>query len=108
MLGLAAQRTQLGLGVPNPQRSLTWVGGLMSDDFGSFNPRHRVDRLVTEPFHILPNPPTSSGRKDAIAEALRAVALALENAGKLSTTNALTYLFIPMTCARYNGSPTVC
>lgn len=48
---------------------------VFQDPFGSFNPRHRVARLITEPFHLLPDPPTASARQDAIAEALTAVGL---------------------------------
>ncbi|MEY8830421.1 ABC transporter ATP-binding protein [Sedimentitalea sp. XS_ASV28] len=48
---------------------------VFQDPFGSFNPRHRVDRLVTEPFHLLEEPPRGTARKDAIAEALTAVGL---------------------------------
>ncbi len=31
---------------------------VFQDPFGSFNPRHRVARLITEPFHLLDTPPT--------------------------------------------------
>jgi peptide/nickel transport system ATP-binding protein len=48
---------------------------VFQDPFGSFNPRHRVDRLVTEPFHLLDDPPRGAARTDAIAEALSAVGL---------------------------------
>ncbi len=48
---------------------------VFQDPFGSFNPRHRVDRLVTEPFHLLDAPPKGAARRDAIAEALSAVGL---------------------------------
>lgn len=48
---------------------------VFQDPFGSFNPRHRVARLITEPFHLLPDPPKGTARQDAIAEALTAVGL---------------------------------
>ncbi len=48
---------------------------VFQDPFGSFNPRHRVDRLITEPYYLLDNPPTGPARRDAIAEALTAVGL---------------------------------
>ena len=55
---------------------------VFQDPFGSFNPRHRVAKLITEPFHLLPDPPTGAARAAAIAEALTAVGLAPEDAGK--------------------------
>lgn len=48
---------------------------VFQDPYGSFNPRHRVERSVTEPFHLLDNPPTGPARRDAVAEALTAVGL---------------------------------
>ncbi|APE45024.1 microcin ABC transporter ATP-binding protein [Sulfitobacter alexandrii] len=55
---------------------------VFQDPFGSFNPRHRVDRLVTEPFHLLPDPPTGAARVRAIDEALTAVGLGPADARK--------------------------
>ncbi|WP_424985051.1 ABC transporter ATP-binding protein [Microbulbifer sp. S227A] len=55
---------------------------VFQDPFGSFNPRHRVDRLITEPFHLLDAPPRGAARRDAIAEALTAVGLHPDDAGK--------------------------
>lgn len=55
---------------------------VFQDPFGSFNPRHRVDRLITEPFHLLPDPPTGTARDAAIAEALTAVGLTPGDARK--------------------------
>ena len=55
---------------------------VFQDPFGSFNPRHRVDRLVTEPFHLLPDPPKGLKREEAIAEALIAVGLAPSDSRK--------------------------
>lgn len=48
---------------------------VFQDPFGSFNPRHRVARLISEPFHLLPDPPSGQARHDAIATALTAVGL---------------------------------
>ncbi|WP_425101753.1 ABC transporter ATP-binding protein [Tropicibacter sp. S64] len=61
-------------GKPNPeiQRQMQVV---FQDPYGSFNPRHRVSRLVTEPFHLLDVPPTGYERDKAIADALTAVGL---------------------------------
>ena len=48
---------------------------VFQDPYGSFNPRHKVARLVGEPFHLLENPPTGADRVDAIAQALESVGL---------------------------------
>ncbi len=53
---------------------------VFQDPFGSFNPRHRVDRLITEPFHLLPDPPRGPARARAVTEALKAVGLPPEAA----------------------------
>ncbi|MEL6645942.1 MAG: dipeptide ABC transporter ATP-binding protein [Pseudomonadota bacterium] len=45
---------------------------VFQDPFGSFNPRHRVDRLVSEPFHLLGEVPD---RETRIDEALISVGL---------------------------------
>ena len=55
---------------------------VFQDPFGSFNPRHRVDRLITEPFHLLSDPPKGLKREEAIAEALTAVGLGPSDARK--------------------------
>lgn len=55
---------------------------VFQDPFGSFNPRHRVDRLITEPFHLLSDPPTGADRTRAIDAALTAVGLSPRDARK--------------------------
>lgn len=55
---------------------------VFQDPFGSFNPRHKVERLITEPFHLLDNPPRGAARQDAVAEALTAVGLSPDDAQK--------------------------
>ena len=55
---------------------------VFQDPYGSFNPRHRVERLVTEPFHLLDSPPTGADRQQAVTEALTAVGLKPEDATK--------------------------
>lgn len=55
---------------------------VFQDPFGSFNPRHRVARLIAEPYHLLKTPPTGSERRDHIAEMLAAVGLSPDDAGK--------------------------
>ncbi|APG45527.1 ABC transporter ATP-binding protein [Phaeobacter porticola] len=55
---------------------------VFQDPFGSFNPRHRVDRLITEPFHGMADAPKGQDRVEQIAEALHAVGLSPEDAGR--------------------------
>jgi peptide/nickel transport system ATP-binding protein len=55
---------------------------VFQDPYSSFNPRHRVDRLIAEPFHLLDKPPTGAERDDAIASALRDVGLSPDDAHK--------------------------
>ncbi|MBQ4823977.1 ABC transporter ATP-binding protein [Leisingera sp. HS039] len=55
---------------------------VFQDPYGSFNPRHRVERLITEPFHLLPDPPSGAARAGLISETLAAVGLNPEDAGK--------------------------
>ena len=46
---------------------------VFQDPYGSFNPRHRVARLVAEPLHLLDNPPSGADRARAVADVLEAV-----------------------------------
>ena len=55
---------------------------VFQDPFGSFNPRHRVDRLITEPFHLLSDPPKGADRARAITQSLTAVGLSPDDATK--------------------------
>jgi peptide/nickel transport system ATP-binding protein len=55
---------------------------VFQDPFGSFNPRHRVDRLITEPFHLLADPPIGADRTRAIDAALVSVGLKPQDATK--------------------------
>ncbi len=55
---------------------------VFQDPYGSFNPRWRVDRLITEPFHLLSDPPKGAERDAAIAEALESVGLSAADAHK--------------------------
>ncbi|NNL18864.1 MAG: ABC transporter ATP-binding protein [Boseongicola sp.] len=52
---------------------------VFQDPYGSFNPRHRVDRLISEPLHLLDSPPAGSERSDVISNALREVGLSAED-----------------------------
>jgi peptide/nickel transport system ATP-binding protein len=55
---------------------------VFQDPYGSFNPRHRVDRLITEPFHLLATPPKGRALQEAIAGALTSVGLHPDDARK--------------------------
>ena len=55
---------------------------VFQDPYSSFNPRHRVDRLITEPFHLLETPPIGDARADAIENALQDVGLSPDDAQK--------------------------
>ena len=60
---------------PDVRRKMQVV---FQDPFGSFNPRHRVARLVSEPFHRLNRAATA----DEVDEALTSVGLAPEDKQK--------------------------
>jgi peptide/nickel transport system ATP-binding protein len=55
---------------------------VFQDPYGSFNPRHRVARLVTEPFHLLDAPPRGAERRRAVVAALGDVGLEPGDADK--------------------------
>ena len=65
---------------PKARRKMQVV---FQDPYGSFDPRHRVDRLITEPFHLLGSEaPTGAARQARIAEALETVGLSAADAQK--------------------------
>jgi peptide/nickel transport system ATP-binding protein len=55
---------------------------VFQDPYGSFNPRHRVERLVAEPFHLLEDAPRGPARRAAVEEALADVGLAAGDADR--------------------------
>ncbi|SEO33716.1 peptide/nickel transport system ATP-binding protein [Salinihabitans flavidus] len=55
---------------------------VFQDPYGSFNPRHKVSRIVTEPYHLIDNAPTGKAREAAVSEALTAVGLQPSDARK--------------------------
>ena len=55
---------------------------VFQDPYGSFNPRHRVERLVAEPFHLLDAPPRGGERRARVDAALSAVGLSPADAEK--------------------------
>ena len=48
---------------------------VFQDPYGSFDPRQRVERLISEPLNLLDTQPTRSRRRDMVAAALAEVGL---------------------------------
>lgn len=48
---------------------------VFQDPYGSFNPRHKVERLVAEPLHLLEKQPSSIEKRELVADALHEVGL---------------------------------
>ncbi len=69
-------------GEPMPRSLRAKMQAVFQDPYGSFNPRHRVGRLVAEPFHLLDRPPRGAERRQAVAEALGDVGLEAADAEK--------------------------
>ncbi len=67
---LGGAEVTAGRTMPPAQRARVQV--VFQDPYGSFNPRHRVDRLVGEPFHLTGRPHDADAR---IAAALQEVGL---------------------------------
>ncbi|WP_397543793.1 dipeptide ABC transporter ATP-binding protein [Roseovarius salis] len=55
---------------------------VFQDPYGSFNPRWTVARLVSEPFHLLDDPPRGAERQRAVSDALESVGLSREDGQK--------------------------
>ena len=58
-----------------PARLRARMQVVFQDPYGSFNPRHKVARLVAEPFHLIPDAPTGTARRVAVNAALKDVGL---------------------------------
>jgi peptide/nickel transport system ATP-binding protein len=48
---------------------------VFQDPYGSFNPRHRAERLVAEPLHLLEKKPDAAERRQLVAQSLHEVGL---------------------------------
>ncbi len=70
----------VGPEMPAETRLKTQV--VFQDPYSSFNPRHKVARILTEPFHLVPAPPTGTDLQDIIAEVLTDVGLSPQDATK--------------------------
>jgi peptide/nickel transport system ATP-binding protein len=55
---------------------------VFKDPYGSFDPRHRVERLVSEPLDLLEKPLDRTGRRDLVAHALHQVGLKPDDMAK--------------------------
>ena len=55
---------------------------VFQDPFGSFNPRHKVERLVAEPLYLLEEKLKEAQRRERVAEALEQVGLSPSDMGK--------------------------
>ncbi|MCF6327189.1 MAG: dipeptide ABC transporter ATP-binding protein [Devosiaceae bacterium] len=55
---------------------------VFQDPYGSFNPRHRVEKLVAEPFYLLDDPPRGIERRQRVEKALIEVGLNAADADK--------------------------
>ncbi len=55
---------------------------VFQDPYGSFNPRHKVERLVAEPFHLLEERPDRDERRARVETALTNVGLSPADADK--------------------------
>ncbi len=71
---LAGERMPLGLRAK--------LQAVFQDPYGSFDPRHHVARLISEPFHLLDHPPRGAERVRRVAAALEEVGLTAADAGK--------------------------
>ncbi|MFT6931601.1 MAG: peptide/nickel transport system ATP-binding protein [Paracoccaceae bacterium] len=70
----------VGPDLPNSVRAGIQV--VFQDPYGSFNPRWRVERLVAEPFYLLPTPLSPIERRERVAEALISVGLTASDLDK--------------------------
>jgi peptide/nickel transport system ATP-binding protein len=55
---------------------------VFQDPYGSFNPRHKVERLVSEPLHLMEKQPSAAERREMVAGALHEVGLRTEDMDK--------------------------
>jgi peptide/nickel transport system ATP-binding protein len=58
------------------------IQAVFQDPYGSFDPRWSVEKLVSEPFHLLDAPPDAAARRRKVAAALEQVGLAAADASR--------------------------
>lgn len=69
-----------GKGPEISQRAATQI--VFQDPYSSFNPRHKVGRLITEPFYAKPEQPSDEEMQLAVKEALESVGLKAADSDK--------------------------
>ena len=79
-ISLLGKSVGSGQHVPASLRAAMQV--VFQDPYGSFNPRHRVGRLIAEPLHLLAEPPQGTDREKDIERALEEVGLAASDKHK--------------------------
>ncbi len=79
-VSLMGQRIESGNALAHATRRKMQV--VFQDPYSSFNPRHKVSRLIAEPLHVLEHQPSASERDDLITASLHSVGLAAEDANK--------------------------
>ncbi len=77
---LAGESVEAGRGLSNDLRRKMQV--VFQDPYGSFNPRHKVDRLVAEPFHLSDGQLTVQEKREQVACVLGEVGLRSSDMGK--------------------------
>ncbi|KPA23592.1 Glutathione import ATP-binding protein GsiA [Shimia sp. SK013] len=77
---ISAFDSPVGPDMPAATRAKIQV--VFQDPYGSFNPRHRVARILSEPFHLDPNAPKGATLANTIATVLSDVGLTPSDATK--------------------------
>ena len=65
-----------------PSETRMKIQAVFQDPYGSFNPRHKVERLVSEPFHLAPEAVSKSEKRDRVASSLEDVGLSADDMQK--------------------------
>jgi len=73
---------KLQTGVALSQRVRRQMQVVFQDPYSSFNPRHRVGRLIAEPLHVLTTKPTKTERLALVSATLESVGLTGDDANK--------------------------
>ncbi|MCL4128902.1 UNVERIFIED_CONTAM: hypothetical protein GTU68_063846 [Idotea baltica] len=73
---------QLHTGVALSRQVRREMQVVFQDPYSSFNPRHRVGRLIAEPLHVLDNQPSRAERKELIEATLISVGMSGNDADK--------------------------